>query len=205
MYTSTLNIYPLLIEFDCRVYFTDLIFRPQWYPSSPPWLDCHVYLDPNPIHLSAIFLLCTSVLDDNLHYPFQIWLLYVSTQPNWWFRSLPSSWLPWIPRHPNPTAIYGCSPSLIYLTLILDKCEMFGCAFSHKTKCQFLYSSHCVLAHVVDLLSLIADCYICIVYLNSKYLSSPRRIWLSFILYWSNLSSSMISILSSLTWLSCIP
>ncbi len=57
MYTSTLNIYPLLVEFDCRLYFTDLIFRPQWYTSSPPWLDWHVYLDPNPIHLSAIFLL----------------------------------------------------------------------------------------------------------------------------------------------------
>jgi hypothetical protein len=28
MYTSTLNTYPLLVEFDCH-FFTDLIFRPQ--------------------------------------------------------------------------------------------------------------------------------------------------------------------------------
>ena len=48
MYTLTQNIHPLLVKFDCHVYFTDLIFRPQLYLSSPPWLDCHVYL--NPIH-----------------------------------------------------------------------------------------------------------------------------------------------------------
>ena len=48
MYTSTLNTYPLLVEFDCRLYFTDLIFRPQWYPSSPPWHDCSVYLETYP-------------------------------------------------------------------------------------------------------------------------------------------------------------
>ena len=48
LYTWTLNIYPLLVEFDCRLYFTDLIFRPQWYPSSPPWHDCSVYLETYP-------------------------------------------------------------------------------------------------------------------------------------------------------------
>ena len=55
MYTSTLSIHPLLVEFDCRLYFTNLIFRPWWYPPSPPWLDCSVYLGPNPIHLLVEF------------------------------------------------------------------------------------------------------------------------------------------------------
>jgi hypothetical protein len=44
---------PLLIGFDRRLYFTNLIFCPWWYPPSPPWLDCSVYLGPNPIHPSS--------------------------------------------------------------------------------------------------------------------------------------------------------
>jgi hypothetical protein len=55
MYTSTLSIHPLLVEFDCRLYFTNLIFCPWWYLPSPSWLDCSVYLGPNPIHLLVEF------------------------------------------------------------------------------------------------------------------------------------------------------
>ena len=55
MYTSTISIHPLLVEFDCRLYITNLIFRPWRYPPSPPWLDCSVYLGPNPIHLLVEF------------------------------------------------------------------------------------------------------------------------------------------------------
>jgi len=55
MYTSTLSIHPILVEFDCRLYFTNLIFRPWWYLPSPSWLDCSVYLGPNPIHLLVEF------------------------------------------------------------------------------------------------------------------------------------------------------
>jgi hypothetical protein len=76
-------------EFDCRLYFTDLIFRPRWYPSSPPWLDCRVYLNPNPIHPLRRNSTLTSVLNDNLHPPCRIWLSYVSTQLcTWWYTSL---------------------------------------------------------------------------------------------------------------------
>ena len=55
MYTSTLSIHPLLVEFDCRLYFTNLIFCPWWYLPSLSWLDCTVYLGPNPIHLLVEF------------------------------------------------------------------------------------------------------------------------------------------------------
>ena len=57
MYTSTLNIYPLLVEFDCRLYLL---------------IKSFVLNDIHPLLLDLIVTTLTSVLDDNLHPPFQI-------------------------------------------------------------------------------------------------------------------------------------
>ena len=163
MYTSTISIHPLLVEFDCRLYFTNLIFRPWWYPPSPSWLDCSVYLGPNPIHLLVEFT----------------YLIF----RRWWYPSSP------------PRLDCHVSSSLCWIWLSYTSHQIFcpRCYLSSlpRLDCHVYFLSLLNLIVIYFTNQILRPRYYmsspprldCHVYLDYKYPSSPRWIWLSFILY----------------------